>query len=198
VEATLRPHRGGTVLALGILSLIGALFLIPLGIVAWILGSKDLKAMDAGLRDPSGRTLTQVGYVFGIAATLVWLGFAGCAVLMMNVTVRESNSSGSNGQWQTKTYYPHPTGADVQKLVEWEYQEVELPDGTRAKQGPAIHWSPDGKKLEEGSYTGGKRDGSWTFRNPDGSIDKDRSGVYQNDVRIGPSPLGDFTDTENR
>jgi hypothetical protein len=48
MEAALRPHRGETVRALGILSVLVALFLVPPGVAAWIMGSMDLKAMDQG------------------------------------------------------------------------------------------------------------------------------------------------------
>jgi hypothetical protein len=81
MEAAPRPHRGGTVIALGILSLIAAFFLVPLGIVAWIMGSKDLGAMDRGSVDPAGRTLTQMGRVFGIAGLVLT-----CAVAVLVCT----------------------------------------------------------------------------------------------------------------
>ncbi len=41
----------------------------PLGIVAWIMGSGDLKQMDAGAMDPSGRSATNAGRICGIIAT---------------------------------------------------------------------------------------------------------------------------------
>lgn len=62
------PHRGGLVLALGILAFVCNLFLIP-GILAWILGSADLKEMKAGRMDPSGQGITTAGMVLGIIAT---------------------------------------------------------------------------------------------------------------------------------
>jgi hypothetical protein len=66
MEALLRPHRAGTVFALGIVSLVAGLFLIPLGLAPWIMGSSDLRAMDRGSVDPAGRTLTQMGRMFGV------------------------------------------------------------------------------------------------------------------------------------
>jgi hypothetical protein len=65
------PHRGATVLVLGIL---GILVCFILGIIAWSMGSGDLKAMDRGRMDPSGRGLTQAGMVLGIISTLLTLG----------------------------------------------------------------------------------------------------------------------------
>jgi len=176
------------VLALGILSLVGALFLVPLGIVAWLLGSRDLKAMNAGRVDPSGRTLTQIGLVFGIAGAVAWLCMAVLAAATLFGT-RVVMSLDQSGNRQTTTYYTGLLSAD--SPIEWRYEESTLPNGTRVKH--AVHWSRDGKKLEEGSYTNDKRDGPWTFWNPDGSVDTELSGVYQNDVKIGPSPVGDYT-----
>ncbi|GIW79665.1 MAG: hypothetical protein KatS3mg105_1472 [Gemmatales bacterium] len=62
-----QPHRGTLVLVLGILSLVVC---APLGIAAWIMGSNDLAAMRAGRMDPSGESMTQVGYVLGIIGTV--------------------------------------------------------------------------------------------------------------------------------
>jgi hypothetical protein len=64
----LQPHRGGLILTLGIL---GILCCLPLGIVAWVLGSQDLKSIRAGKMDPSGQGLTQAGMVVGIVATIL-------------------------------------------------------------------------------------------------------------------------------
>lgn len=67
---SLRPHRGATVLVLGILGL--ALCFI-LGIIAWVMGNNDLRDIDAGVMDASGRGLTQAGRVCGIISTCVGL-----------------------------------------------------------------------------------------------------------------------------
>lgn len=62
------PHRGGLILALGIMSLFCNAMLIP-GILAWVLGSSDLKKMKTGVMDPSGHGTTQAGMIIGIIAT---------------------------------------------------------------------------------------------------------------------------------
>lgn len=62
------PHRGTTVLVLGILSL---LICQPLGIAAWIMGNSDLRAMREGRMDPSGESLTTAGKVCGIIGTIL-------------------------------------------------------------------------------------------------------------------------------
>ena len=64
----LLPHRGGAILTLGIL---GVVCCFILGIIAWVMGSGDLKDMRAGRRDPSGRGLTQAGHILGIIGTVL-------------------------------------------------------------------------------------------------------------------------------
>lgn len=67
-----KPHRGPVVLTLGILGLVfsGACGFI-IGIIAWVMGSADLKEMDRGAMDPSGRGLTQAGRICGIVSTVI-------------------------------------------------------------------------------------------------------------------------------
>ena len=62
------PHRGTMILVFGILGLVVCM---PLGIVAWVMGSGDLKKMDAGLMDPEGRGITQAGKIIGMVATIL-------------------------------------------------------------------------------------------------------------------------------
>jgi len=64
----MKPHRGTLILVLGILSLVCC---SPVGIPAWILGNTDLKEMDAGRMDPSGRGITQGGRICGIIGTVI-------------------------------------------------------------------------------------------------------------------------------
>jgi hypothetical protein len=75
----MRPHRGVLILVLGILSFVlcGIFTAIP----AWVMGSGDLKAMDAGQMDPSGRGLTQAGKICGMIGTLLFVAGAVAALL---------------------------------------------------------------------------------------------------------------------
>jgi hypothetical protein len=98
MSAALRPHRGGTVLALGILSVlapvaffalsqisstIGDLFFpfglvfVPLGLVTWIQGMKQVTGMKARRVDPSGRNEARIGRVLGVVGVAEWLAIAG-------------------------------------------------------------------------------------------------------------------------
>lgn len=80
------PDRGGTVLALGIISLACLLMWcapvgVILGLVAWVMGQRDLRKMKSGLMDDNGRGMTQGGWICGIIGvvlnSLITLGCAG-------------------------------------------------------------------------------------------------------------------------
>jgi len=64
----MKPHRGGAILALGI---IGIVVCFITGIIAWVMGSGDLKEMDAGTRDKSGYSLTKAGMICGIIGVIL-------------------------------------------------------------------------------------------------------------------------------
>ena len=66
----MKPHRGPVILVLGILSLIVC---APLGIAAWVMGSGDLKEMDAGKMDPVGRGNTEAGKICGMIGTILMI-----------------------------------------------------------------------------------------------------------------------------
>jgi hypothetical protein len=66
----MKPHRGTVILVLGILGLV---ICGPLGIAAWIMGNGDIKEMDAGTMDPSGRGTTQAGKICGMIATILMI-----------------------------------------------------------------------------------------------------------------------------
>jgi hypothetical protein len=57
------------VLVLGVVGLVLGCF--PVGIVAWVLGIRDLSAMNAGRMDPSGRGMTLAGKILGIIGTVL-------------------------------------------------------------------------------------------------------------------------------
>jgi heme/copper-type cytochrome/quinol oxidase subunit 2 len=66
----MKPHRGAVILVLGILGLIVC---APLGIAAWVMGSGDMKEMDAGTMDPSGRGNTEAGKICGMIGTILMI-----------------------------------------------------------------------------------------------------------------------------
>ena len=84
----LQPHRGVAVLVLGILGLV---LCVICGIIAWVMANTDLRQMDAGIMDPSGRGMTMAGKICGMISVIllvvvvgIWLlavmCFAGAAV----------------------------------------------------------------------------------------------------------------------
>jgi len=84
----LKPHRGGMILAFGILGLVCC----PIfAILAWVFGQNDLKEIDQGIMDPTGRDLTNIGKILGIVGVILsifWIiigiiwGFVGAAIGM--------------------------------------------------------------------------------------------------------------------
>ena len=64
----MQPHRGTLILVLGIL---GIMICLVCGIIAWIMGNADLKEMDAGRMDPSGRGMTQAGKILGMVSCIL-------------------------------------------------------------------------------------------------------------------------------
>jgi hypothetical protein len=74
----LKPHRGLAVLLLGVF---GLKTCGMLGIVAFFMGRNDLAEMDAGRMDPSGRGMTQAGYIIGIVSVVLFLLAMGLVTL---------------------------------------------------------------------------------------------------------------------
>ena len=70
------PHRGEKILALGVASLacsicgvfvgFAAIAAVPLGVAAWLMGRKDLIAMQGGEMDPAGIKGTATGRLYGM------------------------------------------------------------------------------------------------------------------------------------
>jgi predicted Zn finger-like uncharacterized protein len=62
------PHRGGMILTFGIL---GWVVCFIFGIMAWSMGSADLRKMDEGTMDPEGRGLTRAGQIIGMVQCIL-------------------------------------------------------------------------------------------------------------------------------
>ena len=93
---SVRSHRGATILTLGILALvfnsvgaliggvlIGVLIGVPLGVIAWVKANQDLRDMELGVVDPSGRGLTLAGKVCAIVALVLPALFFGLLILFV-------------------------------------------------------------------------------------------------------------------
>jgi len=99
------PHRGSLILGLGLSSVISAVVLcmccsalgvvsLGLGIAAWVMGARDLKAMASGAMDPRGHSSTQGGMVCGIIGAI--LGFLG---LLMTLVMVLFYAGAAAGPW---------------------------------------------------------------------------------------------------
>jgi hypothetical protein len=88
-RARLDAHRGGLVLAFGIL---GWVVCFPFGIAAWIMGNHDLREMEAGRMDRAGEGLTRAGKILGIVqiclGAVMLAVYGAIAVLMLIANVR--------------------------------------------------------------------------------------------------------------
>ena len=87
----LEPHRGTTILVLGILGIVVCGVLAPF---AWVMGGNDLKKMAAGQMDPSGRGETQAGYYCGIAGTILLLLTVVGGVMMIALMAAAAGGAG--------------------------------------------------------------------------------------------------------
>ena len=63
-----QPHRGSMILTFGI---IGVACCFPFGIAAWVMGHSDIKSIDSGIMDPSGRSMTNGGKICGIISVII-------------------------------------------------------------------------------------------------------------------------------
>ena len=66
----LTPHRGGMILAFGILAIVGVASII-FGPMAWMMGNADLRAMREGTMDPSGEGQTNTGRILGMISVIM-------------------------------------------------------------------------------------------------------------------------------
>ncbi len=78
------PHRGVLILVLGILSIVLCGLLGP---AAWVMGNKDLAAIDAGRMDQTGRGMTQAGKICGIVGTVLVVLGVGIWLLIMVIGI---------------------------------------------------------------------------------------------------------------
>jgi len=67
----MKPHRGTLILVLGVLGVVCCS--IFTAIPAWIMGSADLKEMDAGTMDPEGRGITNAGKICGMIGCILFI-----------------------------------------------------------------------------------------------------------------------------
>jgi hypothetical protein len=89
-SGTVQPHRGVLILVFGIL---GIVVCVIFGVVAWVMGSGDLKAMAAGQMDRSGEGLTRAGQIIGMISVLL----AALGIVIMIVMIALMGVAGAAG-----------------------------------------------------------------------------------------------------
>ncbi|MFN0006699.1 MAG: hypothetical protein ACKVXR_02235 [Planctomycetota bacterium] len=159
--------------------------LLPLGIIPWVMGSRYLASRSRGPADEALMRLTRMGRVIGISAIFVGLGSAAYATLALERGL--SHSTHADGTTIRRTHVGFRTWSSdlpAPDFSEYEYDEIQRPDGTWVKHGRSTRRSRAGMMLEEGTYRDGLREGAWTFWRRDGSVDPELSGVYEKDFRI--------------
>ena len=87
----MEPHRGGAILALGI---IGLVVCGICGIIAWVMANTDLAKMKAGRMDPAGESMTQAGKILGIIASVLMILGVIWVVFVMGIVATSGASSG--------------------------------------------------------------------------------------------------------
>lgn len=56
------------------------------------------------------------------------------------------------------------------------------------REGPFRRWYDSGQKELEGTYVAGRREGQFRYWSYDGALDRERSGLYENDARVADLP----------
>ncbi len=80
----LRPHRGVMILVFGILAWVVCFIF---GVVAWVMGTADMRAMDEGVMDPTGRGLTQAGKIVGMINVILTIIMIPVILILMALGV---------------------------------------------------------------------------------------------------------------
>jgi|1185.fasta_scaffold1094959_1 hypothetical protein len=91
------PEPSQAVLAL-VLGIIGLFVFWPVAPVAWVIGRKEVRAVDAGRRDPANRGVAVAGQVMGIIGTvLLVLGVAFALIAIVALVSLGTDTSSSIG-----------------------------------------------------------------------------------------------------
>lgn len=77
-EQHYQPHRGVMIMVFGIL---GIACCFPFGIAAWVMGHNDMKLIDSGVMDPTGRNMTNGGKICGIVSVVITFLYCGLSLL---------------------------------------------------------------------------------------------------------------------
>ncbi len=98
------PHRGGTLLTMGIVGLVLALIPCPLvfpfglglGVAAWLMASGDLRAIRANEMDAEGQSMTRASWVLGIIGTVAGTLMLLTCFTLLGISVHSSYQNAPN------------------------------------------------------------------------------------------------------
>ena len=119
------PHRGTMVLVFGILSIVLgttwflSLVSLPMGIAAWVMGSRDLRKMRMNQMDPQGEGMTQAGWICGIIGTIISGLFGLCCagyIFVIIFAIASGPGGGGPGGPPRPTNRPTKFSAPAQPL----------------------------------------------------------------------------------
>jgi hypothetical protein len=153
--------------------------LLPVALTTVLLGWRQGVGTRSGSIDPTGRRKSRPGQILGAVALVLWAAVSGFVLVSWPGDEMALMSDGTSVVSEFYRFH-HPKA---------RYQQTFGSDGHFVSNGPSVRWFRNGQKLEEGSYRDGKREGMWTFWNEDGTIDGSKTGLYENDVLVRPSPL---------
>ena len=88
------PHRGGAILALGIIGLVVCQIC---SIIAWVMANTDLPKMRDGRMDPEGEGLTSAGKILGIIGVVMIIASIGIVILILVLGAGTAAYSTSGG-----------------------------------------------------------------------------------------------------
>ena len=95
-QAYMYPDRSGTIMVLGILSL---LVCSVMGPIAWSMGNEELRRIDAGQAPPEGRSNASAGRVCGMISSILMICAVGFILIaiVMGLMAGSHHSSYNNG-----------------------------------------------------------------------------------------------------
>jgi hypothetical protein len=92
-QAYMYPDRSGTIMVLGILSL---LVCAVMGPIAWSMGNEELRRIDSGQSPPEGRSNASAGRICGIISSIIMIcGFALFVIGMVAALAASGHHSSS-------------------------------------------------------------------------------------------------------
>lgn len=116
-----RDSNSGTILVLGILSIV----MLPiLGPIAWVMGNNSLKAIDMGMTNPADRSNVNAGRVCGIIGSIILVMasvilaiYIAFGMTMLRVVTKMTQDADSAPPAVTVSHKQRPTSASLSSAI---------------------------------------------------------------------------------